>query len=124
MTTQAVRAVLDQLYAAWAANDADTYAKLYREDASVATSGALLRSRTELRDFLATAFAGRLRDSRATDEPLDIRIIGDTAIVVSRSGILMAGEESVPAERARYATWVLVRDDGDWKVAAYANTPA
>jgi uncharacterized protein (TIGR02246 family) len=48
----------------------------------------------------------------------------DAAIVVSRSGILMAGEDAVPAEREVLATWVLARQDGAWRIAAYAKAPA
>jgi hypothetical protein len=39
-------------------------------------------------------------------------------------GILMAGERELPAERERFATWVLTRRDGRWLVSAYTNTPA
>jgi hypothetical protein len=36
----------------------------------------------------------------------------------------MAGETYVPAERERYATWVLTQQDGTWLIAAYSNVPA
>jgi uncharacterized protein (TIGR02246 family) len=58
------------------------------------------------------------------DEPQDIRIVGDTAIVVSKAAILFAGEQEVPAERERRATWVLSKQDDRWLVSAYTNTPA
>jgi len=73
---------------------------------------------------MAAAFAGPLKGSRGVDDPQDIRVIGDTAIVVSSAGIVPAGENSIPAGREVIATWVLTRQGGRWKVAAYCNTPA
>jgi len=128
MTTSeisAVRDVLQRSYTAWAAHDADAFAALYTEDATVVLRGMFHRGREALRAFMKDAFAGRLAGTRGVDDPQDIRIVGgDTAIVVSRAGVLMPGEETVPADRAVLATWVLARIDGNWLVTAYANTPA
>ncbi|MGM7775398.1 SgcJ/EcaC family oxidoreductase [Arthrobacter sp. KNU-44] len=83
------------------------------------------RNKGEIRSSMAAGFQGPLKGSRAVDEPLSIRVIGDhTAIVVSRAGILMAGEAQLPVDREVIATWVLVREDGRWLVASYANAPA
>jgi uncharacterized protein (TIGR02246 family) len=121
----AVRAVLEQLYAAWTAGDADAFAALYTEDATVVLPGVFHRGRPAVRDYMASAFAGPLKGSRAVDEPQDIRILGaDTAIVVSTAGIVLAGEQEVPPDRERLGTWVLSRQDGRWLIAAYANAPA
>lgn len=123
--TTAVRDVLQRAYAAWADNDADAFAALYVDDATVVMPGVLHRGRSAVRDHMAAAFAGPLKGSRGIDEPQDIRIVGaDTAIVVSRAGIVMAGEQELPAERERFATWVLSRLDDRWLIAAYANAPA
>jgi len=120
----AVHEVLAALYAAWAAGDADAFAAQYTPDATVVMPGVFHRGRDVVRDYLAGAFAGPLRGSRGIDEPQDVRIVGDTAIVVSRAGILLAGERELPAERERLATWVLHRHGGRWLIAAYTNTPA
>ena len=121
----AVRDVLHSASAAWAAGDADAFAALYLDDATVVMPGVLHRGRAAVRSFMADAFAGRLKGSRGVDDVQDVRILGDdTAIVVGRGGIVLAGEQSVPAERERFATWVLARHGGRWQIAAYANTPA
>lgn len=123
--TAAVRDVLRRLYTAWADNDAAAFAALYRDDATVVMPAVFHRGRAAVRDYMAAAFDGPLKGSRGVDRPQDIRMIGpDTAIVVSRAGIVMAGEEELPAERERLATWVLSKQDGRWLVAAYANAPA
>jgi uncharacterized protein (TIGR02246 family) len=124
-TEQEVRAVLEALYVAWANNDADAFVALYTEDATVVMPGIFNRGKDNVRAYMAAAFAGPLRGSRGVDEPQSIRIFGDdTAIVVSEAGILMAGETSLPADRLRRATWVLAKQDGAWRIAAYHNCPA
>jgi len=120
-----VHDVLARLYRAWADADADAFAALYRDDATVVMPGVLHLGRAATREYMAAAFAGPLRGSRGVDDPQNVRIIeGDTAIVVSAAGILMAGEEELPRERERLATWVLTKTDGRWLIAAYTNTPA
>jgi uncharacterized protein (TIGR02246 family) len=121
----AVRDVLQQLYAAWTAGDAAAFADLYTDDAIVVMRGMFHQGRSTVRDYMAAAFAGPLKGSRGVDEPQDIRIVGgDTAIVVSRAGVVPAGEPGLPADRAVLATWVLSKQDGRWLIAAYTNTPA
>jgi uncharacterized protein (TIGR02246 family) len=81
--------------------------------------------KSAIRDSMAAGFRGPLKGTTAIDEPLDFRIVGDdTAIVISKAGVLMAEETDVPAAREVHATWVLTRQDGGWLVAAYANAPA
>jgi uncharacterized protein (TIGR02246 family) len=122
--TAAVRDLLRQMQADWAAGDADAFASRYLEDATVVLPGVFQRGRAQVREFMAARFAGPFKGSRGVDEPQDIRILGDTAIVVSRSGVLMAGEQDVPADRVRLGTWVLARQDDRWQVAAFSNSPA
>ncbi|MEC3982443.1 SgcJ/EcaC family oxidoreductase [Amycolatopsis sp. H20-H5] len=120
----AVLDVLQQAYAAWAANDADAFAALYVADATVVTPGVFHRGRSAMHGYLAGAFAGPLKGSHAIDEVQSVRVLGDSAIVVSKSVVVMAGEKGYPAEREVLATWVLARQDERWLVAAYANAPA
>lgn len=123
-TTTAVRAVLENAYGAWADGDADAFAALYVEDATVVMPRVFHRDRAAMHAYMTDAFAGPLKGSRPVDEPLSVRIVGDTAIVVSRSVILMAGEVDIPTEREVHATWVLARGEHGWRIAAYANAPA
>ena len=118
-----VRALFTDLYAAWADNDADAFASFYRDDATVVMPGVRHLGKSAIRDSMAAGFEGPLKGSKAVDEPVDFRILGDTAIVISKAGILMAGETDVPAEREATATWALTRQDGRWLIAAYANAP-
>ena len=71
-------------------------------------------------------FEGPLKGSSTYNKQLSIRFVGregDGAIVVSESGILFAGETEVPDPRKVNATWVFEKQDGQWLIAAYHNSP-
>jgi uncharacterized protein (TIGR02246 family) len=121
---QEVRAVLDRLYEAWVACDADAFVADYAEDATSILPGSYNVGRTAIRDRMAGVFAGPMKGSRVHDEVQSIRFLGDdAAVVVSRSLPVMPGEDegAIPADRWLVATWTLTRRDGRWLVAAFHN---
>jgi len=122
---EAVLDVINAIYDAWAANDADLFATLYLRDATVVQPGVHKKNNDDIRTSMAALFAGPLRGSRVVDAPQSVRYLGeDVAVVISEGGILMAGQTELPAERRVRATWVLAQRDGQWYVAAYHNSPA
>jgi uncharacterized protein (TIGR02246 family) len=122
---QAILEVLARVYKAWEANDAEAFVADYTDDATVVQPGVYKKSREEIRATMAAGFAGPLKGSRAADQPVNVRFLtGDSAIVVSEGGIMFPGQDAVARERLVRATWVLVRRDGTWLVAAYHNSPA
>jgi uncharacterized protein (TIGR02246 family) len=122
---QAVSDVLDRLYEAWEASDAEAFVADYLDDATVVQPGIYKKDREEIRATMAAGFAGPLHGSRVINHPQDIRFVTDeTAIVVSEDGILFPGQDVVPSEALVRATWVLAKRDGSWSVAAYHNSPA
>jgi uncharacterized protein (TIGR02246 family) len=122
---QAVLDVLKRVYQAWEANDAETFVAEYLDDASVVQPGIYKEDREEIRTTMAAGFAGPLRGSRVSDQPVDIRFLTDeVAIVISEAGIIFAGQDAVPSGGLVRATWVLVKRDGSWRIAAYHNSPA
>jgi uncharacterized protein (TIGR02246 family) len=117
--------VIRAVYDAWAANDANAFAALYTEDATVVQPGIHKRNQEDIRTTMAAAFAGPLKGSTVLDQPQSVRFIGsDAAIVITEGGILMTGETELPSERMVRATWVLSKVDGQWYVAAYQNSSA
>ncbi|AJF67229.1 SgcJ/EcaC family oxidoreductase [Streptomyces vietnamensis] len=125
---QQVRSVIDAVYAAWAANDADAFVAVYTPDATSALPGSFRDGRERIRAAMAAGFEGPLKGSTVRDEIHSVRFLGecrDSAVVVARSAVVLAGETDetvVPDGRWVRATWVLERtgDDG-WQVAAYHN---
>jgi uncharacterized protein (TIGR02246 family) len=119
----AVKDLFAGLAAAWDANDADAYARLYADDASVVTSGNHSHGRDEIRAFVAAGFDGRLKGTTSAEQLDKVRFVADdVAIVEGVSGFLMPGEQTVRAGLGRRATWVLARAGGEWLVAAYHNS--
>lgn len=121
----AVRAVLDSGYAAWAENDTDAFMAIFTRDATSILPGAYRDSTEMIRDRMEAGFLGPLKGTQVIYEVQSLRLLGDdAAVVVSRDGVLMAGETHAPTERWVMATWVLTKQEGKWLVAAYHNCPA
>ncbi len=120
-----VLAVLDRVYAAWSNGDADAFVADYREDASALMPGSYLPTRQAIRDAMAYSFGGPLKGTSTFNRVLDLRFVNDdTAVVVTESGILGPDETEAPPARRSNATWVLVRLDDAWRLAAYSNSPS
>ena len=120
----AIQAVLAASYDAWAAGDAAGMVADYAEDATAILPGSVRAGREAIRLSMAAAFAGPLKDTSTYNEQLGLRFLGnDTAILISESGILFAGQTEVPEEEKVHATWVLHKRAGRWIIAAYHNCP-
>jgi uncharacterized protein (TIGR02246 family) len=121
----AIQAVLGNSYQAWEAGDADGMVAGYTADATAIMPGSLRDSRDVIRQNMALAFEGPLKDSSTHNKQLSIRFVGrDAAIVISESAILFAGETEVPDDlRKVNCTWVFEKRDGQWLIAAYHNSP-
>ena len=60
--------------------------------------------------------------ARGIHQVQSIRFPGaDTAIVISKGGIVFAGQTDIAAETRSVDTWVLSRQDGTWRVEAFHN---
>ncbi|ACU75918.1 conserved hypothetical protein [Catenulispora acidiphila DSM 44928] len=120
----AIAAVLAASYKAWEAGDAEAMVADYTEDAAAIMTGSLRGDRETIREGMALAFAGPLKDTSTYNKQLSLRFVGrDAAILVSESGILFGGQTEVPDAGKVNATWVLEQRDGRWLIAAYHNSP-
>jgi len=128
MTTDADNAAIatltQKVVAAWAYQDADSFAGVFTDDGTMILSGVFCSGRAEVRDYMAKAFEGRYKGTQVTGKPISIRALGpDTAILLSLGGVLEAGETEVSEDGAIRASWLVIREDGQWRLAAYQNTP-
>lgn len=120
----AIQAVLDNSYRAWEAGDAAGMVADYTPDATAIMTGSYRDSRDVIRENMALAFAGPLKDTSTYNKQLSIRFVGErAAIVVSESGILFGDATEVPDTGKVNATWVLEKRDDQWLIAAYHNSP-
>jgi uncharacterized protein (TIGR02246 family) len=120
----AIQAVLAKSYNAWEAGDAVGMVADYTADATAIMTGSLRDGRDAVRESMALAFDGPLKDTSTYNKRLSLRFLGrDAAIVVNETGILFAGQTEVPETSKANATWVLEKRDGEWLIAAYHNSP-
>lgn len=83
-----------------------------------------IKGRAGIRDFMAAAYAGPYGGTRVYGEPIAAKFLGpDFGILITKGGILAPGDTEVAAERAVHAMWVLARQDGQWLLTAYQNSP-
>jgi uncharacterized protein (TIGR02246 family) len=121
---RAVRAVLDEVYDAWAENDPDAFVAPYAEGATALLPGTYLQNKNAIRATMADVFAGPLKGSKGIHDVQSIRFIGaGAAIVISKGAILMEGATEPAAETRSLESWVLSEQDGTWRVEAFHNCP-
>jgi uncharacterized protein (TIGR02246 family) len=120
----AVVAVPERIVTAWAKHDADAFAAVFTEDGSMILPGLYRQGRDDIRSFMTEAFAGPYKGTQVTGQPLDMRFFGgDTAVITTQGGVLAPGEKHVAPERSIRASWVVVKQGGQWLLAAYQNSP-
>jgi uncharacterized protein (TIGR02246 family) len=114
-----------RLVAAWSHNDAEGIANVFTEDGILILPGDVLKKgREEIRAFMAAAYAGPFKGTGVTGTPVDVRFVNDNvALLRTHGGILAPGETEIDPELAVRSTWVVVKKDGQWQLAAYQNSP-
>jgi uncharacterized protein (TIGR02246 family) len=122
-----VEDALTRLAAAWNDGDATAYADLFTPDATyVVFDGTVVRGRTAIEEGHRALFAGPLRGFRM--EPpaaAPVRYLGpDVAHVLATGDTRPPGQEEPAPDRASVVSFVLVRHDDDWRIAAFQNTRA
>ena len=118
----AVRALVDDLLAAWGRGDGHAYGALFTDDADyVAFDG----SRTVGREAIASShqrlFDTWLKGTRLVGQVEGVRFLApDVALVLATGATLMPGKNR--PVRPSIQTLVAVKRDGDWRFAAFHNT--
>ncbi|MFJ8687704.1 SgcJ/EcaC family oxidoreductase [Micromonospora sp. HUAS LYJ1] len=110
--------------AAWDANDAEGFASLFIDNGSMLVGDNQLMSRDEIRTYLGELFAGPYKGSRLTLEFSEIQVVSESmALAVSVGGVVYADADGLaPADNLRIM-WVVVKRDGDWRIASYQSSP-
>lgn len=118
--TDTVEAFLGRIAAAWDAGDATAYAAEFTADATyVVFMGLVLRGRQAIEAEHVPVFTKWRRGSRMSIRMLDLRFPAPgVAVVVTTGGI--GTRRRIPEDKVQ--TFILVRDGGAWRCAAFQNT--
>ncbi|MEV4943686.1 SgcJ/EcaC family oxidoreductase [Streptomyces zaomyceticus] len=120
----AIAALPQRIVEAWAAHDADAFAEVFTPDGSMIIPGVFQKGREAIRAFMTQAFEGPFKGTRVIGTPADLRFANsESGILITQGGILAPGESEPSAERAVNASWVVVKREGHWFLAAYQNSP-
>ncbi|KZB87437.1 SgcJ/EcaC family oxidoreductase [Amycolatopsis regifaucium] len=120
----AVAALPQRIVAAWGAHDADAFASVFTDDATMIITGVHVKGKKQIRDFMAGAFAGPYQGTQVVGTPFELRQVGpDTILLLTEGGVRSKTETEVKPENVIRASWLAVREDGEWRLAAYQNTP-
>lgn len=121
----AMATVPQRMIEAWAAHDAKAFSELFTDDGSLILPGRpLLRSKEQIHSFMAAAFAGPFKGTRVTGRPVNLRVISDdVGLLITDGGIVAAGASELADKDAIRASWLLVKRDRKWYLAAYQNGP-
>jgi uncharacterized protein (TIGR02246 family) len=120
----AVREVPQRIVKAWANNDGTAFGEVFTADGTMVLPGVYLDNRAAISEFMTQAFTGPYQGSRVFGEPLSARFLTpDVAVLVTKGGVLYGDDDDVTPDNAIRATWVAVKQDGEWLLAAYHNAP-
>lgn len=119
----AIAAVPQKIVEAWAKHDATAFAEVFTDDGTLVLPGVYRKGYDDIRKFINEAFKTAYKGTRVTGTPIDMRRHGDMAVIVTKGGVLAAGDTEVSTAAAIHATWTVVREQGEWLLAAYHNSP-
>ncbi|MEV4118611.1 SgcJ/EcaC family oxidoreductase [Micromonospora sp. NPDC049645] len=120
----AIAALPARMIETWAAHDTDGFADLFAEDGTLILPGVYKKGRAEIQQFMTAAFAGPYKGTRVTGQPIDIKPLGAGVVaLITQGGVIPAGETDLPEKAAIRASWILVKRDGQWRLAVYQNCP-
>lgn len=120
----AVQEIVRRITMSWNENDADSLCTVYADDASVVLPGAQLKGQKNIREWMAQAFDGKWKGTHVIGQPLELRYLrDDVLLMISQGGAYLPGSSEVPVENAIRGIWVFIKENGEWTITGYGNTP-
>jgi uncharacterized protein (TIGR02246 family) len=120
----AIRELFGLLLDDWGRGDGEAYGSRFTEDAEyVAFDGTRTRGRREISASHQRLFDKFLKGTRLTGIILSIKFPSpDVALIHATGGTVMRGKTKPSPERDSIQTLVAVREDAEWRFAAFHNS--
>lgn len=109
--------------AAWAANDATAFADMFADNGSLLLGDQQLSGREEIRTYLVDAFRAGLKGTSLQEQPRLIRKVTDSVAIVVMEGGIVGSDGTLAPDAETRGTWVVVKQDGDWRIMSYQTSP-
>jgi uncharacterized protein (TIGR02246 family) len=120
----AVRDLYQQLMDGWNRGSGEAFAAAFTEDGDlVAFDGTHFKGREEIAPFHEELFDKWLKGSRLVGKVKDVWFLSPgVALMHAVGSTVMRGKSEPSPERDSIQTLVAVRQDGEWRLAAFQNT--
>jgi uncharacterized protein (TIGR02246 family) len=121
----AVRSLFNQFINHWNHRDAKNYASLLTPDASViGFDGSQMNGAGEAEKELERIFSHHPTAAYVTIEK-ELRFLSaDVALLRTVAGMVPPGASDIKPEVNSIQTMIATRNEGDWRIALFQNTPA
>jgi len=120
----AIASLTQRVVAAWGQQDAVSFADVFTDDGIMVLPGLYKNGRSAIRDYMVASFNDAYKGTQVTGKPIEIKALGrDAAVLFSLGGVLEKGESEVSDKAAIRAAWIAIRQNGEWRLAGYLNTP-
>jgi uncharacterized protein (TIGR02246 family) len=122
----AIIALYQQLMDGWNKGSGEAFAAVFAEDGEqVAFDGTHFQGRQEIGAFHRQLFNTVLKGTRLVGKVRHVRFLTpEVAVAHAIGGTVMPSEADIAPERNSVLTLVVVKRDGEWRVAALHNTRA
>lgn len=119
-----IRTLFDRLTEYWNQGNGSSYGSLFTEDADyIAVEGSHYKGEKAIGEAHQGLFDGPFKGSRLVGRVKDLRFLTSDVALAHRAGALkMPGEVEDSGDEQSIQTFVVVKQGGEWRFAAFQNT--
>ena len=120
-----VRALHEQLLAAWNRRDAAGFAALFTQDGYVVGfDGSQMEGREQIAAEIGAVFANHVTATYVAQIEGVRFLTPDVAVLRARVGMIPPGQSDLNPAANALQTLIATRGDGRWRIAVFQNPPA
>ncbi|HCT79285.1 MAG TPA: DUF4440 domain-containing protein [Micromonosporaceae bacterium] len=118
-----IRDLFQRYCETWTAGDAEAFGQCFTDDADyVSYDGSWATGREALQDNHDRLFRGVIAGSAMVGDIESMRFVTpDVAVLVGNGSVLMPWRKELPKRRRSRQIMVMVREAGQWRIAAIQN---